>query len=171
VSSDSTAGASGKDRSRVCWRGEAASRRHWTGVPVQERILPAGRADMDIAVVIVLAIECPVGSRRLVEDRDMRPDPNHLGQAVGAVAGEPLRLEPEALGAFDHRARCDNLRLPDRAARFDVDDDRMIEICANRCAFLVASLGADGRWPQPGFERHNTRQFNRVAKLDLIPTS
>jgi hypothetical protein len=79
---------------------------------VVDRCAPCGqhlarRADIDVPLVVigeVLPRERAVSARGFVEHRDMRLDPvlidqpaEHLGRAVGAIAGEPGRIEVEAV--------------------------------------------------------------------------
>src|SRR5437868_11120276 len=71
-----------------------------------------------------------------VENRDVWLDPaftnqppEHLGRAIGAVRGHSFGIETELiLDPIDHRARRADLRLPDRAARLDIDNDTVVEI-------------------------------------------
>jgi hypothetical protein len=66
----------------------------------------------------------------------MRLDPvlldepaQHLGRAVGAVAGEPSRIEVEAVDRpFDHALGRPHLGLADGGGRLDVHDDPMVEV-------------------------------------------
>ena len=47
----------------------------------------------------------------------------------GGIGGQPFWIEAEAiLGPVDHGARRADLRLPDRAARLDIDNDGMVEV-------------------------------------------
>ena len=64
----------------------------------------------------------------------------HLGRAIGAVGGQPLGLEAEAvLGALDHGARRADLGLADRRGRLDVDDDGVVEVDQ-----VVGGVGEEG---------------------------
>ena len=93
------------------------------------------------------SLEGAVAALGLVEDRDVRLDPalmnqpgEHLGRAVGAVGGQPFRVEAEAiLGAVDHGACRADLGLADRAARLDIDDDGMVEVDQ-----VVGGVGEEG---------------------------
>jgi hypothetical protein len=66
----------------------------------------------------------------------MRLDPmvidepaEHLGRAVGAVAGEPGRIEIEAVDrSLDHALGRGHLGLADGGGRLAVDDDSMVEV-------------------------------------------
>ena len=63
-----------------------------------------------------------------------------LGRAIGSVGRQLFRIEAEAiLGAVDHGARRADLRLPDRAARHDIDNDGMVEVDQ-----VVDSVGEEG---------------------------
>ena len=86
--------------------------------PIDRLALPEflpGRADIDVGLVTVGEVgpfKGPVQALRLVEDRNVRLDPmfmnrpaEHLGRAVGAVSGQPLGIQAEAIrGSRDHRA-------------------------------------------------------------------
>ena len=71
-----------------------------------------------------------------VEHRDVRLDPalmhqpgEVLGRAIGGIGRQPFGIEAEAiLGPVDHGACRADLRLPDRAARLDIDNDGMVEV-------------------------------------------
>ena len=110
----------------------------------------AARAGVEIAAVVVGEVgplEGAVAALGLVEDRDVRLDPalmhqpgEHLGRAIGAVGGQPLRLEAEAiLGALDHGACRADLGLADRTARLDIDDDGMVHVDQ-----VVGGVGEEG---------------------------
>jgi hypothetical protein len=66
----------------------------------------------------------------------MRPDAvlidqpaEHLGRAVGAVSKEAGGIEIEALHRAFYHAFCgQNLGLPDRGGRFDIDDDPIVDV-------------------------------------------
>ena len=121
--------------------------------PVDLLALPqllAARTGVEIAPVVVGEVgplEGAVAPLGLVEDRDVRLDPalvhqpgEHLGRAIGAVGGQPLRIEAEAiLGALDHRARRTDLGLADRAARLDVHDDGVVHVDQ-----VVGGVGEEG---------------------------
>src|SRR3979490_1576768 len=53
----------------------------------------------------------------------------HLSRAIGAVAEKTGWIKIEALHrAFDHTFCGQNLGLPDRGRRFDINDDRVVDI-------------------------------------------
>src|ERR1700690_3859886 len=53
----------------------------------------------------------------------------HVGRAIGTVAHKLDGMQTEAFHrAFDHALRSQNLGLPDRSGRFDIDDDRVVDI-------------------------------------------
>jgi len=63
-----------------------------------------------------------------------------LGLAIGAVGGEALRLQPEALGrAVEHGAGGPDLRLPGCPAALDVEDDRVVGV-----GRVVGGIGEEG---------------------------
>src|SRR5882762_3481017 len=50
-------------------------------------------------------------------------------RAVGTVSSEPVGPETKSLGgALDHGSGCAHLGLPDRARRFDIEDDRGLQV-------------------------------------------
>ena len=64
----------------------------------------------------------------------------HLGRTVGAVAHQSGGVEIEALHrAFDHAFGGENLRLPDRGGRLDIDDDRIVGIDQ-----IICRVGEEG---------------------------
>ena len=105
-------------------------------------------------IAVPLGIEDEVGSRQgavgavgLVEHRNVRRDPalldqpgEVLGRAIGAVGNQALRLEAEALGGpIEHSARGADFGLADGAARFDIEDDRVVGIDQ-----VVGGIGEEG---------------------------
>ena len=92
------------------------------GPPIALQLL-AFRAAVEVGGVVVgevAAGEGPVFPDGFVDNGDVGLDPalvhqpvEGLGRSVGAVGGEPLGPEAEAiLHPFDHGAGCGHLRLP-----------------------------------------------------------
>ena len=74
-----------------------------------------------------------------------------LGRAVGAVGGEPLGPQAEAiLGALDHGAGGAHLGLADRAAGLDVDDDGVVQIDQVVCGVGEEGVALVGAGPLGG---------------------
>src|SRR5438477_9881649 len=82
----------------------------------------AGRTNVSVLLVVeceVFPTEAPILALRLVDHRDVRrylclvEQPVEVGSgSVGGVAGEPFRLDVEALlGALDHGLGCSDLNL------------------------------------------------------------
>ena len=64
----------------------------------------------------------------------------HLARTIRRVAGQPLRVELEALVCpFDHGLGCLDLRLTDGRRSFHLDDDGVIEIDQ-----VVGRVGEEG---------------------------
>ena len=61
-----------------------------------------------------------------------------MPEAVSAA--KPFGIETEViLGPVNHRARRADLRLPDRAARLDIDDNGMVEVDQ-----VIGGIGEEG---------------------------
>src|SRR4029079_2022870 len=70
----------------------------------------------------------------------MHAPTKHLARAIGAVAQEPRWVEIEAfLRAFDHAPCGKNFGLSDRCRRFDIDDDRILDV-----EQIVGRIGKEG---------------------------
>src|SRR6201993_4330112 len=53
----------------------------------------------------------------------------HVGRAIGAITEEPGRMKSEVLCcSLDHALGGENLRLPDRRCRLNIDNDRILNI-------------------------------------------
>jgi hypothetical protein len=93
-------------------------------------------ADPLVVVGEIVARKGAVGMLGFVEDWDVRLDPlvmsqpaEHLGRAVGGVADQSGGVESEGFErALDHALGCRHLGLPDRCRRFDIDDNRVVDI-------------------------------------------
>src|SRR2546430_1850992 len=66
----------------------------------------------------------------------------HLGRVIGGVTDQPGAVESEAFErALDHALGCRHLGLPDRCRRFDIDDNRVVDIDQ-----VIDRIGKE-RWP------------------------
>ena len=54
----------------------------------------------------------------------------HVGRAIGTVTNEPGGIEIKAFHrAFDHALCGQHFRPPDRGSCFDINDDRVADVC------------------------------------------
>src|SRR5690242_12134854 len=126
------------------------------GVSLADAILLYGdlsereRADVAVLLVVigeVVTREGAIATLRFVEDRNVRFDPafvnqptEHFGRSIGGVGGHSLGIEAELiLDPVDHCACGAYLRLPDRAASLDINDDGVFEVDQ-----VVGGIGKEG---------------------------
>ena len=96
----------------------------------------------------------------------------HLGRAVGAVAGEPGRIEVETVHRpLDHALGRGHLDLADGGDRLDVHDDAMVEVDEVVGGIGEERLPAMGAHParrRIGGRDELRRHLGRVAECRVI---